>query len=107
MQVAATAAGFSGNLDALVAAATLNTAAAYKKVNGITPGVITAVTTAVEDAYIDAFRLVYLVAIAFGCVAILLALTAKGVPASRKTNSRAVQLENEAKPADAKLVALT
>lgn len=86
---------FSGSLSLLIAAAKLNTAAAYAKVPGITTAVVAAANTAVQDAYIDAFKLVYLVAIAFGSVAILIALITKPIDPAKKTNERAIRLENE------------
>ena len=55
----------------LLQAATENTADAYEEVPGITPKIISAAGLAVKYAYVDAFRLVYLVAIAFGVLSIV------------------------------------
>lgn len=87
--------GFGGDLKALLAAAKLNTAVAYSKVAELTPETTQAVKTAVEDANLASFRLVYLVGIAFGCIAIMAALAQKEVDPAVKSNARAVMLENE------------
>jgi hypothetical protein len=94
---AAISSNFTGSVSALLAASVTNTAAAYNKVAGMTPLVMAAAETAVQDAYIDAFRLVFLVSIPFGCVAIVMALIAKPIAAHMKTDHRAVILENEKK----------
>jgi len=94
---AAISSNFTGSVAALLAASVTNTAAAYNKVAGMTPLVMAAAETAVQDAYIDAFRLVFLVSIPFGCVAIAMALIAKPIAAHMKTDHRAVILENEKK----------
>ncbi|KAF2113794.1 fungal trichothecene efflux pump [Lophiotrema nucula] len=95
LQSSASAAGFTGSFSALLAASKLNTAAAYNKVAGMTPAVLRAAQIAVQDAYIKSFRLVFLVAIAFGAVAICSALMTRSVPMERKTGRRAVTMENE------------
>jgi hypothetical protein len=92
---AAAASGFDGNMAALLKAAASNTALAYGKVAGMNSKVMAAVEAAVADSYITSFRLVYLVAIAFGCVAICLALISKPIDPAMLTNERAVRLENE------------
>lgn len=55
----------------LLQAAALNTADAYSDVPGITPNIIAAAGMAVKRAYVDAFSLVYLVAIAFGVLSLI------------------------------------
>ena len=95
---AAAASGFTGSIPKLLKASALNTAAAYKLVPGINAKVIAATQLAVKEAYVDAFRLVYLVAIAFGALAISAALTTKSVDIEKKSNERAVHLENEKDP---------
>lgn len=94
---AAATSGFTGDIEALLKAAATNTAAAYNKVVGMNPKVMQATITAVEDSYIVSFRLVYLVAIAFGCLAIIMALISKPISPEMKNNERAVRLENENK----------
>jgi hypothetical protein len=61
----------------------------------MSPQVLIAARTAVKTAYIHAFRLVFLVAIAFGAVAIVSALLTRSVPMENKTSHRAVVMENE------------
>lgn len=95
VEVAATAADFTGDISELLIAARLNTAAAYSKVAGADSEVIAAVRRAVEDANLVSFRLVYLVGIGFGCVAITAALLQREVDPAVKSNARAVRMENE------------
>lgn len=88
--------GFSAaNLPALIAAAGLNTAAAYKAVPGINDSVTAATQLAVKLAYVQAYRTVYLVAIGFGGVAIIAAFFTLSTDMAMKTNERAVILKNE------------
>ena len=56
---------------------------------------IAAAQTAVKVAYIHSFRLVFLVAIAFGAVAICCALMSRNVDPKNKHSKRAVTMENE------------
>lgn len=88
--------GFSEtNLPALITATASNTAAAYKKVPGISQAVISAAGLAYKLAYVQAFKLVFLVAIAFGAVATVAAFCTKNTPKHLKNNNRAVRLQNE------------
>jgi hypothetical protein len=91
----ATSAGFQGSFSDLLKASATNTAAAYNAVAGMTPQVLAAAQGAVQEAYIQSFRLVFLVAIAFGAVAICSAISTRSVPMEKKTNKRAVTMENE------------
>lgn len=84
-------------MPALLSAAALNTAAAYKAVPGITTEVIAAASLAVKQAYVVAFRTTYLVAIAFGVAAMVAAFFTLSIDHNMKNSSRAVRLENEAK----------
>ncbi|OAA54358.1 Fungal trichothecene efflux pump [Niveomyces insectorum RCEF 264] len=86
---------FDGPFTDLLKATVANTPAAYAKVPGITDSVIAAAETAVKVAYIHAFRYVYWTALAFGGVSICCALATRTVPSDRKTNERAVTMENE------------
>lgn len=61
----------------------------------MTPEVMDAAILANKQSYVQAFRLVYLVAIAFGGAAIISALFTKTIPKEVKTAQRAVHLENE------------
>lgn len=79
----------------MLKASVTNTAAAYSKVAGITPEVIAAAQMAVKVSYVESFRLVLHVALAFGGVAIIAALCTRSVDLKKKTNHRAVRLENE------------
>lgn len=97
VSAAAAASGFTGSLSALLKASAVNTAAAYNAVPGINAKVIAACQSAVKFAYVDAFSLVYQVAIAFGALGIMAALCTRSVDAKKKSNDRAVVLENEKK----------
>lgn len=92
---AAASSGFGGNESALLTAAKANTPAAYAKVPGITNATISAVQYAVKEANSEAYKLVYLVAIAFGAVAIAAAFTTKGVDDKTRNSSTAAKLETE------------
>jgi hypothetical protein len=92
---AAAASKFSGSVPALLKAAAKNTAVAYKAVPGISNGTIAATQAAVRQANVEAYQLVYLVAIAFGCVAITCALTTKGVQDKDRSREVSAKLENE------------
>jgi hypothetical protein len=81
----------------LLQAAALNTADSYEALpKAITPKILAATQMAVKYAYVDAFKLVYLVAIAFGVLAITAAAFTKTIPKERKTLQRAIRMENEA-----------
>lgn len=95
LQNQASDAGFTGSFDALLGASRVNSVAAYNAVAGMTPQVLAAAQDAVQTAYIHSFRLVFLVAIAFGAVAIASALMTRSVPMQNKTSRRAVIMENE------------
>ena len=82
--------------EALLGAAALNTEEAYAAVPSVSPAVIADTVMAVKLAYVQGFKLVYLVAIAFGCLAIIAASFTKSIPRERKTLVRAVRMENEA-----------
>ena len=81
----------------LLQAAALNTAESYEALpKAINPKILAATQMAVKYAYVDAFKLVYLVAIAFGVLAITAAAFTKTIPKERKTLQRAIRMENEA-----------
>lgn len=80
---------------ALLAAAKVNTAAAYARVPGISDAVKAAAALAVKLSYVSAFKLVYLVAIAFGGLSIIAAFCTISTDTSLKNDSRAVHLKNE------------
>ncbi|KAF2188562.1 MFS general substrate transporter [Zopfia rhizophila CBS 207.26] len=86
---------FGGSFSALLSATALNTPAAYEKVSGINRDTIQAAMMAVKVAYVGAFKVVYLVAIAFGVCAISSALSTRSVKKSNKSNEQAVILETE------------
>ena len=81
----------------LLKAAALNTAESYEALpKAITPKILAATQMAVKYAYVDGFKLVYLVAIAFGVLAIIAASFTRTIPKERKTRVRAIRMENEA-----------
>ncbi|ETS79622.1 hypothetical protein PFICI_09475 [Pestalotiopsis fici W106-1] len=82
-------------LQALVKAASTNTAAAYKAVQGSTPALQAAAALATKLAYVDAFSLVYLIAIAFGAVATAATFLTVNTDMKLKTMQRAVYLRGE------------
>lgn len=79
----------------LLNAAKVGTAAAYKAVPGITNSTTAAVTQAVKVSNAQGYKLVYLVAIAFGAVAIMAAFTVKDVDESQRSKYVAAHLETE------------
>jgi len=85
-------------MSALIAAAKLNTAAAYKKVPGITPEIIAKAGFAAKLAWVDSFKLVWYVALGFGGLSILAACCTRSIDPKQMNNSRAVILENEKAP---------
>jgi hypothetical protein len=87
----------SSNIPALIAAASKNTAAAYKAVPGISASITAAAALAVKKSYVLAFRTTYLAAIGFGCAAIIAAFFTKDIDRGMKNSNRAVKLENEVK----------
>lgn len=95
---AASQSGYEGSISALLAAAETNTDAAYQQIPGITDQAIRAVQEAVKDANAASYQRVYEVAVVFGGLAILTALTTRDIDKKRKTNETAVQLENQTEP---------
>ncbi|KAF2442924.1 MFS general substrate transporter [Karstenula rhodostoma CBS 690.94] len=87
--------GFSGSFPALLKATVVNTPAAYAKVPGTNPETVQAAMLAVKTSYVGAFKVVYLVAIAFGVCAIACAFSTRSVKKSNKSNAQAVHLETE------------
>jgi ATP phosphoribosyltransferase regulatory subunit HisZ len=93
--VAAKSTGFTGNMASLLTAATKNTAAAYKAVPGISNATTAAVISAVRQSQSEGYKMVYLVAIAFGAIAITASFTTKGISISQRTDDVAAHIENE------------
>ncbi|KAL3469643.1 fungal trichothecene efflux pump [Aspergillus californicus] len=91
---AAGQAGFEGDLAALLGAVEAGTDAAYQSVPGITDQVMDAVKAAVKVVSAESYQLVYEVAVAFGGLAIIIALTTRDIDKKKKTSECAVQLEN-------------
>jgi hypothetical protein len=87
---------------ALLSAARTNTAAAYAKVPGINPSIQSMATLAVKLSYVQAFRLVFLIAIAFGVSAIIAAACTRSTNVATKNNDRAVVLKNEMEVSETK-----
>ncbi|KAJ2904407.1 putative trichothecene efflux pump protein [Zalerion maritima] len=85
----------SSLLGDLIAAAQTNTAAAYAAVQGATSELASAAALATKYAYVDAFKLVYLVAIAFGGAATIAAFCTVSTDRKLKNNQRAITLKNE------------
>lgn len=89
----------------LLQAGTLNTAAAYQALSesNIDATVVSDLQMAAKVAYVQAFRMVYLVAIAFGALAVVCAAFTKSIPAEKKLMQRAVRMENEARAEDVEM----
>jgi hypothetical protein len=85
-------------MSALITAAKLNTAAGYKKVPDITPEIIAKAGFAAKLAWVDSFKLVWYVALAFDGLSIMAACCTKGFDPKQMGNKRAVILENEKTP---------
>lgn len=98
---AASQSGYEGSISALLAAAETNTDAAYQQIPGITEQVIRAVQAAVKDANAVSYQRVYEIAVVFGGLAILTALTTRDIDKKKKTSETAVQLENQTEPVKA------
>lgn len=94
---AAKSVGFNGSMPAVIAAGGTNTAAAYAKVPGLTNSTIAAVQSAVKKANSESYKLVYLVAIAFGAVAIAAAFCTQAVDNRSRSNEIAARLETKEK----------
>lgn len=95
VETAAQSSGFAGSVTALIKAAGLNTAVAYAAVPGISNKTIAATQVAVKLAHVKAYSLIYLVAIAFGVVAIMAALSIKGIDESQRSGHIAAHLEDD------------
>ncbi|ETN39002.1 uncharacterized protein HMPREF1541_07044 [Cyphellophora europaea CBS 101466] len=83
------------NLATLAQAAAINTAAAYKKVPGISDQIVAASQWAVKLAYVEAFKVVYYTALGFALLAIGSALLVSNTDPAKKNMDKAVILENE------------
>jgi len=79
----------------LLRAAGLNTAAAYRAVEGITNSTIAATQAAVKEANVEAYHLIYLVAIAFGVVAIAASASVADIKPEQRSKEVAARLEND------------
>lgn len=81
----------------LIKAAQTNTAAAYNAVAGSTPTLAKLAAAAAKASYVQGFSLVYLVAIGFGVAATVAAAFTVSTDRSKKNNSRAIVMKNEAR----------
>ncbi|KAH7115271.1 fungal trichothecene efflux pump [Dendryphion nanum] len=75
----------SATITRLIAAARLNTAAAYNAIPGITPAVRAAATLGNKEAYLEGAHLSYQVALAFGLVGVVAALFIPSVDVRKYT----------------------
>lgn len=87
-------------LQSLIAAAATNTLAAYEAVRGVTPDLVELAGMATKLAYVEAFKLVYLIAIAFGALATIAAFCTVSTDRKMKSSRRAVVLKNEVSGSD-------
>lgn len=94
-------------LQQLIAAAVQNTRAAYGAVAGATPELVDNAVEAARDAYVQGFRLVYLVAVAFGVLATIAAACTVSTDKSKKNNQRAVVTKDEVRRRDAMMLEKT
>ena len=72
-------------------------------IEGATPELVERAVVAARDAYVQGFRLVYLVAIGFGVLATIAAACTVSTDRSKKNNDRAVILKTEVSKRDAML----
>jgi hypothetical protein len=96
----------SSTTSAILKAASMNTAAAYKallQLPGVTQILVADLEMAVKESYVQAFKMVYLIALAFGGVAILCAGFTRSIPREKKTGQRVVRMENEAQSGQGKV----
>lgn len=82
-------------LQLLITAAATNTQAAYEAVRGATPTLVGLAGMATKLAYVEAFKLVYLIAIAFGALAKIASFCTVSTDRSLKNSQRAVVMKNE------------
>jgi hypothetical protein len=82
----------TANISKLIAAAKLNTAAAYKAVPGTTPQIIAAATLGNKEAYLSGAHLSYQVALAFGLCGCIAALFIPSID-QRKYTKKTVALQ--------------
>lgn len=87
-------------LGELIVAAATNTRVAYEAVSGATPDLVERAIDAARSSYVEGFRLVYLVAIAFGILAIAAAACTVSTDRRKKNNDRAVVMKTESKKLD-------
>lgn len=90
-------------LESLIAAAATNTLAAYQAVKGVTPDLVNLAGLATKLAYVEAFELVYLVAIGFGGLATIAAFCTVSTDPKTKSSQRAVIMKNEVPSSDEKI----
>jgi hypothetical protein len=81
----------------LVAAARLNTAAAYAAIDSVTPEIRAAATLANKEAYLEGAHLSYLVALAFGCIAVIAALFIPSIDDRKWTKKTVAVQESDRK----------
>ena len=95
---AASSSDFTGSISELLRAARINTASAYRAVEGINNQTIAATQVAVKDAHVQAYQLIYLVAIAFGVVAIAASASVADIKESQRSSNVAARLEDDKLP---------
>jgi len=67
------------DLSALIMALSSGSQTALMKVPGISPRIISSAVYAIKDSYAEGFKLIYLISIAFGSVALLAAIGTKNI----------------------------
>lgn len=82
-------------LQELIIAAATNTRAAYEAVTGATPDLVERAIDSARASYVEGFKLVYLIAIAFGVLATIAAACTVSTDRSKKNNDRAIVMKNE------------
>ncbi|KAF2496742.1 MFS general substrate transporter [Lophium mytilinum] len=85
------------NIPKLIAAAKLGTAKAYAAVPGITPAIEGAIALANKEAYLQAFHVVFLASLAFGCIGVVAAFFTESVDTRKYTKRTFAVVENEHK----------
>ena len=86
-----------GDVARLVGAARLNTAAAYGAISSVTPEIRALATRANQEAYLEGAHLSYLVALAFGCIAVVAALFIPSIDERKWTKKTVAVQETDRK----------
>lgn len=100
---AAEDAGYTGSTASIVAAARNATMAAYEEI-GASSSVVTAVRAALRETNAQSFQRVFQIAVAFGGLTVLIAMTTKTIPKRLKNRDVSAMLETERPATESKAI---